>query len=172
MQSENRTLARLPERSRGPYANKFRKVDIVSNHFEATLKGIEKIVVFSLKVEPKLDPKDIGGRKKIQDQIRDNVAKCLGKPVFRGFNVFSSQEYNQTLIYSVGEYKVTIAQKSVYEVAKKPDVFKMFLNVSLRGMMSRLGFIQIGRSGKYFNTDTKKSLDNLTMYSGYVSSFT
>jgi hypothetical protein len=54
MQSEERTLATLPERRRGAYSNKFRKVDIVSNHFEATLKGIERIVIFSLKIEPRI----------------------------------------------------------------------------------------------------------------------
>jgi len=43
-------LAILPARPRGPYANKFAKVDIVSNHFEATLKGIERVIVYSVKI--------------------------------------------------------------------------------------------------------------------------
>ena len=47
----------------------------------------------------------------------------------------------------------------------------MFLNVSLRGMMSRLGYVEIGRSGKYFNTASKSAIDNLNMYKGFVSSF-
>lgn len=57
-------------------------------------------------------------------------------------------------------------------MAAKPDVFKLFLNVALRGMMSRLGYIEIGRSGKYFNTSSKSPIDNLDMYKGFVSSFT
>lgn len=75
------------------------------------------------------------------------------------------------LNYTVGQFQVQIAQKSVYEVAAKPDVFKLFLNVSLRGIMSRLGYVEIGRSGKYFNTGSKSTIDNLNMFKGFMSSF-
>jgi hypothetical protein len=37
--------------------------------------------------------------------------------------------------------------------------------------MSRMGFIEIGRSGKYFSTLNAKSIDNLKMYYGFTSSF-
>jgi len=50
-------------------------------------------------------------------------------------------------------------------------VFLLFLNVSLRGIMSRLGFIEIGRSGKYFTSARTQNIDNLKMFKGFTSSF-
>ena len=51
---------------------------------------------------------------RIQDQIRAEVASKIGKPVFRGFNVFSSKECKEVLHLTAGQFKIEIAQKSVY----------------------------------------------------------
>lgn len=64
-----------------------------------------------------------------------------------------------------------IQQRKVYEVGSKPNVFLLFLNNALRGIMSRLGYIEIGRSGKYFTTTKPISIDNLDMYKGFASNF-
>ena len=45
------------------------------------------------------------------------------------------------------------------------------MNVSLRGIMSRLNFVEIGRSGKYFSVEKVENIDNLKMYKGFSSSF-
>jgi hypothetical protein len=37
--------------------------------------------------------------------------------------------------------------------------------------MSRLNYVEIGRTGKYFNTGSKDVIDNLYMYKGFASSF-
>lgn len=37
--------------------------------------------------------------------------------------------------------------------------------------MRGLNYIEIGRSGKYFNTNEKTKIDNLMMFSGYRSNF-
>lgn len=56
-------------------------------------------------------------------------------------------------------------------MAAKPGVFLLFLNNSLRGIMSRLGYIEIGKSGKYFTTANHTPIDNLHMYKGFTSNF-
>lgn len=53
----------------------------------------------------------------------------------------------------------------------KPHVFLLFLNNSLRGIMSRLGYVEIGRTGKYFTTVKPTPIDNLHMYKGFCSNF-
>ena len=47
----------------------------------------------------------------------------------------------------------------------------MFLNLSLRGIMRRLGYSEIGKSGKYFTDKKTQEIDNLRMYKGYTSTF-
>ena len=69
--------------------------------------------------------------------------------------MFASKECNEILVFKADEYTVTIAQRKVYEVEAKKDVLKLFLNVTLRGIMSRLNYVEIGKSGKYFNTESK-----------------
>lgn len=38
--------------------------------------------------------------------------------------------------------------------------------------MRRLNYVEIGKSGKYFNSHDKQQIDNLMMYNGYKSNFT
>lgn len=37
--------------------------------------------------------------------------------------------------------------------------------------MSRLNYIEIGRTGKYFNAERKDKIENLMMFSGYKANF-
>jgi hypothetical protein len=99
------------------------------------------------------------------------MSKIIGEMVFQGFKMFSFRECKEILNYTFGPYRVQIAQNSVYEVAAKPDVIKLFLNAYLHGIMSWLGYVEIDRSGKYFNTSSKSTIDNLNMFKGFMSSF-
>lgn len=46
-----------------------------------------------------------------------------------------------------------------------------FLNNGLRNIMNKLDYVEIGRSGKYFNGKEKQEIDNLMMYNGFKSNF-
>jgi len=87
-----KNILNLPPRSRGAYSNKFRKVDVVSNHFKVTLKNIDKVVVYTLNIEPRIDRNDTNNRQKIVQLIIELASLKIKNPVFMGFNVFSSQE--------------------------------------------------------------------------------
>ena len=54
---------------------------------------------------------------------------------------------------------------------ENPKVLLSFLNNGLRSIMRRLNYIEIGRSGKYFNASEKTHIDNLMMFDGYRSTF-
>jgi len=79
--------------------------------------------------------------KKIYDLIREEVAVKIPKPVFRGFNVFSSEECKETMEFKAEKFTVTITQSKVYQVAANFDILKLFLNNSLRSIMSMLNYI-------------------------------
>ncbi len=68
----------LPPRQRGPYANKFRNVEITSNHFEATLNNISKIVIFSLNVDPPIQADNKSLREEIINAVRPLLNGRIG----------------------------------------------------------------------------------------------
>lgn len=56
-------------------------------------------------------------------------------------------------------------------IKENPKLLLSFLNNGLRNVMRGLDYMEIGRSGKYFNTHNKTKIDNLMMFSGYRSNF-
>ena len=70
-----------------------------------------------------------------------------------------------------GEYRIGIKEVKVLLVKDNPKVLLSFLNNGLRSVMRKLNYMEIGRTGKYFNAMKKKEIDNLMMFSGYKSNF-
>ena len=174
MQAENSTIALLPKRKRGGYANKFRSVEIVSNHFSTTLRNINLVVIFSMAIKPKLEAKNRDKLQEIVGQIRDRVATEIPNPVFRGYNVFSKKGFEneeRIITLEVPGHIVTIKQRKIFKVAEEPKTLQLFLNNSLRSMMSKLKYCEIGRTGKFFNSDRAQAIDNLKMFRGFASTF-
>lgn len=62
-------------------------------------------------------------------------------------------------------------QVKVLNVKENPHLLLSFLNNGLRNVMRGLDYMEIGRSGKYFNCKNKTKIDNLLMFSGYRSNF-
>ena len=85
------SVSRLPPRNRGPHAEKFRKVEIISNHFEATLNGINKIVIFDFKITPRVEPNNKDKLKELYAAVKPQVAERIKNPAFRVLCVFSSE---------------------------------------------------------------------------------
>lgn len=70
-----------------------------------------------------------------------------------------------------GEYTIRVSVAKVYDFEKKPELLNLFLNISLRGIMSRQGYIQIGKSSKYFNANSEIKIEGMKMLKGYQTSF-
>jgi len=73
--------------------------------------------------------------------------------------------------YNDGDFTVKIKKVKVYDIQDKPKLLLAFLNNGLRNIMKKLNFVEIGKSGKYFNVFDKSPIDSLIMYNGYKSSF-
>ena len=103
------------------------------------------------------------------------MVKKIKKPVWRKFCVFSlsSVEHPESFNVATGKYCITIRQRKKVQVQdlNNKAVFLQFLNSSLRGMMSRGKYVEIGCSGKYFTTEKALPIDNLKMFKGYSSTF-
>jgi metal-dependent HD superfamily phosphatase/phosphodiesterase len=68
-------------------------------------------------------------------------------------------------------YVVAVRQVKVYDLKANPKLLLAFLNNALRNSMRHLNYVEIGRTGKYFNAKEKKNIDNLVMYNGFKSNF-
>jgi len=100
-----------------------------------------------------------------------SVKTKLSHPVFRGFNIYAKDESKEKQFeIKTDKYLVAIQQRKVFDLSNR-KVFQLFMNVGLRGIMSRLGFIEIGKSGKYFDVSKSSQIDKLKMYKGFSSNF-
>ena len=170
MEPEINPVALLPTRAKGPYANKFRQTDIVSNHYEATLKGIQQIVVFDYAITPRVELSNEAKLYEIWSKVEKKVTERIKNSVYRKTVIYSQFECKEPIEVSDGEFSIKITQRKVHNVSSKP-VFLMFLNNALRGIMKRLTYTEIGKSGKYFTPSKIQEIDNLKMYKGYSSTF-
>ena len=170
MEPEINPVALLPTRAKGPYTNKFRPTEIVSNHYEATLKNIKQIVVFDYAITPRVELSNEAKLYQIWKRVERDVSERIKNPIYRKTVIYSQFESKEPFEVSDGEFRIKISQRKVHDVTKKP-VFLMFLNNALRGIMKRLTYQEIGKSGKYFTSGKVQEIDNLKMFKGYSSTF-
>ena len=69
------------------------------------------------------------------------------------YSEFSPDEQECTV--NVDEYKVHIKEVKVIKVKENPKMLVQFLNNGLRNLMSRINYVEIGKTGKYFNINCK-----------------
>lgn len=128
------------------------------------------MVIFDFRINPTVEAKNDKELQRIWEGVRSQVTARITNPVWRKFCVFSSVECPGSFEATTGPYTVTIRQRKVYDLNNKA-VFLQFLNSSLRGIMSRGNYVEIGRSGKYFTTAKTQNIDNLKMFKGFSSTF-
>jgi hypothetical protein len=96
----------------------------------------------------------------------------IDNPVFSGNNIYSITPSRSDLFeIEIKEYRISIKNVKTLKVKENPKLLLSFMNNGLRSIMRKLNYIEIGRSGKYFNAKEKTMIDNLMMFSGYRSNF-
>jgi hypothetical protein len=96
----------------------------------------------------------------------------LDNPVICGMNICTVTDPIQTEAeIKCEEFLIKLKQVKVLNIKENPKFLLSFLNNGLRNIMNRLNYIEIGKTGKYFNTKEKKEIDNLMMFSGFKSNF-
>ena len=88
-------------------------------------------------------------------------------------NIYSIEdtEQEETFYNTSDNYKITVKRVKIYDLVENPRLLLAFLNNGLRNIMKNLNFVEIGRSGKFFNATEKSNIENLIMYNGYKSNF-
>lgn len=96
----------------------------------------------------------------------------IDNPVISGNNIYSTHlPKSENFEVEAGEYKINFKKVKEMNLKENPKILLSFLNNGLRSLMRNLDYMEIGRSGKYFNTNDKTLIDNLMMFGGYKSNF-
>lgn len=81
----------LPTRKAASYGEGFRKVDLLTNHYQVKLTAFSKLVVYRVKIEPKIALDNRGLRQKLMNEIKPQLDSMIKNPVMSGFNIFSHE---------------------------------------------------------------------------------
>ncbi len=162
----------LPTRNRGKHTEKFKANPVITNFFRVSAKPIEKIFIFSVKFFPQIPSDNSHLRMKLLNEILSQIKEQIPMPVLSGMNIYSTS--SPTSIeqeYKCNEYKIKVKQVKLYDVSGNKNMVLTFLNNGLKNLMTKLGYVEIGKSGKFFNPKQKEVIDNLLMFSGYKANF-
>lgn len=145
---------------------------MVSNHFPVKVEGFTVIYIFSVHFNPKIPFDNTILRRRLLEENREKIKAYIEKPVISGNNIYSTvQPLAENFEIEAGEHKINAKQVKILDLKENPNLLLSFLNNGLRNVMRGLNYMEIGRSGKYFNAKQKTNIDNLMMFSGYKSNF-
>lgn len=96
--------------------------------------------------------------KDIREFIRNNIYN-LASPVISGSNLlstkapaFKGEEKEREIIVDAYVIKIRLVKK--IPVHDNPKALLMFLNNGLRNMFNKIGYTEIGKSGKFFKVSS------------------
>lgn len=97
----------------------------------------------------------------------------LASPVISGFNIYSLKPpTEQEREFNISDYTIKIKQIKVINSAGNPKTLLMFLNNGLRNMFNKIGYTEIGKTGKFFQVKNAENIDqDLKMFSGFKANF-
>lgn len=148
----------LPTRKTASYGDGFRKVELLTNHYQVKLTAFSKLVIFRVKIEPKIALDNRGLRQKLMAEIKPQLDLMIKNPVMSGFNIFSHEEAKtaKEKDFKTEKHIINVKQVKVYEVGENPKFLLHFLNNGLKNILEKLKYIEIGKTGKFFNCNKKK----------------
>lgn len=171
-EAKSPVLYELPKRIRGDHSKNFRKIKVLSNHYFLEVKKMEKIVIFSIKYTPFIPDDNSKLRNQLLEKIKRRIEEKIKNPVFSGNNIFSLDDpTDKQMTFEQDSYQISIRQVKTYDCKTNPKLFLTFMNNALRNSMRNINYVEIGKTGKYFNSRDKREIDGLVMYNGFKSSF-
>lgn len=170
-------LIELPRRLRGNYDNKFKTIEVESNHYHVKVGNFETIFTYKVKFQPQINQDNKTLRNNILKSSMVEICAMIPNPVISGMTIYSIQkphrgEMEMRVEVDGREYAVSVKQVREQNLNSNPKVMIQFLNNGLRNLMNRLDYTEIGRTNKFFNIKKMSKFDNLMMFSGFRSNFT
>ena len=176
-------LTVLPVRVKGKYADSIPKQKVVTNHFELKLDMNLDVYIYCVKFEPQVHAGNRLLLRKFPEFMAPHLEPKIGKFVMNGMNLFAIKKMDGKITfdltnpelekkYSVTVIKVkTISMKDIESSnAKTRNGPIMFLNNLFKSYLRQLKFTEIGRTKKYFNTQTSNTVAFFKIFDGFECS--
>ena len=87
-------LVDLPKRIRGNYENKFKTVEIESNHYYVNLENLETIFTYKLGFNPQISQDNKPLRMSILKKAMPMIQSMIFTPVISGMTIYSIRKPN------------------------------------------------------------------------------
>lgn len=145
---------------------------MVANHYPVKIRSIEVIVIYRVKITPQIALDNRPLRQQLLNSILPQLKQWIGDPVLSGMTIYSTRHNsNKEQTFSSENYQLNIRQVKTFDIKGNPNMLLLFLNNALRNVMSRLNYVEIGRTSKFFDTKNRTEFDGLFMYPGFQASF-
>lgn len=80
----------LPTRPKGAYAEKFRHVQLLSNHYKVSFKGSKSLYIISSKFDPLISDDNRTYRNRVYEAFSDKIRTIIQEPVFTGMTIMTA----------------------------------------------------------------------------------
>ena len=92
------SLISLPTRIRGNHSNKyFKTLNVLTNHYSIQFsKDIKNIFIFKVMFTPTIPTDNADLRKKLFNELYEEIEKQIDNPVFTGYNIYSTEPPKET----------------------------------------------------------------------------
>lgn len=147
-------------------------MQLTTNHYKVELAPFENIFIFSVKFNPSIAFDNRVLRVQLLNQAMPEIQNVITKPVISGMNIYSiAPPAIAEFAVKLDSHEIKLKQVKVIKFKENPKLLLNFLNNGLRNIMTRLKYVEIGKSGKYFNLTDQTKIDDLILYGGFKSSF-
>lgn len=180
-------ISTLPMRRKGNALDKAQKIPLTTNLFKVKFQPQVEVHIYAFTLSPNIDKDNRAKLLSLVESNRSTLEPLIGSFLHSGRTLFGTKLFGVK-----GDVrKVRLAMKGEsFELSLKPvksmllsDVYSpekrtsgvilSFFNNIIKTFFNRLNFTEIGRSRKYFDTSSKKSLDSagVMVFSGFATSF-
>ena len=130
------------------------------------------IVIYRVKITPMIPHDNRQLRVDLLKGIKPQLTQWISNPVISGMTIYSTEATPDIeRSFQSGNYTLNIKQVKTFDLKGNPVLLLHFLNNALRNVMSRLNYMEIGRTTKFFDTSNGTKFDGLLMFPGYKASF-
>jgi|JI6StandDraft_1071083.scaffolds.fasta_scaffold22529_2 hypothetical protein len=92
VEPEHQGRIALPARPKGSHSEKFKNVQLTSNHYKVNFRGARNIYIISAKFEPLISDDNRQLRKRVFQEMDPEIRKVVTDPVYTGMSIMSGSK--------------------------------------------------------------------------------
>ena len=182
----NDPIRALPSKPLMPYQLKYKEIDIVSNHFNVKFDKLQRIYIYFVDFQPKVESDFRKMKQLLIETIREPLSKEIGIFFLSGSSLFASEKpsFSQSIsfktCYEKKNYELTINLSKAFTINeifnedKRMSLLpQKFFNILIKFFLKKLKFFEFGRTSKFYDPSKSCEIEQtkLLIYHGFHTSF-